>query len=183
MSSRKKRRTSWFITLPVALAGLGFLWLVFIPTARAIRDTRNDIREKQSFIAQADTLHTTVANLEHELDQVQQYTQEWGRQTPVPGQLEKLFGKITDQVHSSGVVSTRFEPQQEVSLEIIHRVPVHMELAGSYAEICHLLASLERLPETVWIEELKLEKPKENGKDVQCELKLEVFAADSKESG
>ncbi len=183
MATKAKRRTSWFVTLPIALAALGYLWLVFIPTAKAIRDIHTEISEKQSFIAQADTLQTNITHLEHDLADVTQYTTDWSSQTPAPGQLEQLFEKITDYVHRSGVVSTRFEPQQEVSLEIIHRVPVRMDVTGSFAEVCRLLAALERLPETVWVEELKIEKPKEDGKDVQCELKLEVFAVDSKESG
>ncbi|HZZ28616.1 MAG TPA: type 4a pilus biogenesis protein PilO [Pirellulales bacterium] len=183
MPSRSNRRHSLFITLPTALAALAYLWFVFVPTAKALRNIHDQIRDKESFIAQTDALHTSAAHVEHDLAEVQQYTQDWCRQTPAPGQLEMLFEKITDYIRRSGVISTRFEPLQEVSLEIIHRMPVRMEVTGSYAQIFRLLASLERLPETVWVEELKIEKSKESGKDVQCELKLEVFAVDSKESG
>jgi Tfp pilus assembly protein PilO len=183
MSNPSNRRHSWFITLSVSLAALGFLCFAFIPTARAIRNARNEIREQENFIAQTDSLHHCIVQSEHELNEVHQFTNEWRHQTPTPGQLANLFGKITDRVHQSGAISARFEPQQEVPLETIRRVPVRMELTGSYTEICRLLAALERLPENVWVEELKIEKQREAGKDVQCELKLEVFAVDSKESG
>jgi hypothetical protein len=58
-----------------------------------------------------------------------------------------------------------------------------MELGGSYCDICKLIAGIEGLPENVWIEQLKFEKSQEAGKDMKCELKLEVFAVNSDKSG
>jgi Tfp pilus assembly protein PilO len=178
-----KRRHSWLITLCVALAAAGFLWFAFIPTAKAIRETRNQIREKEDFIAQADAMLGSIKQSERNLTDVRQFTTKCRQQMPTPGHLADLFGKIVDFVNESGAIDTHFDPQPEVALEIVRRIPVHMQLTGSYQQIGRLIALLEGLPQIVWVEELKIEKQKEDGKDVQCDLKLEVFAGDSKESG
>ena len=183
MHNQPRKRSSWFVTLPIAIGGIGYLWFVFFPTARAIREIRSEIREKEEFVAQCESLHRTVVQMEVGLTETRQYTQQWRRQTPVAGQLSNLFGKITDQVRQAGVTATRFEPQQEIVLETVERVPVHIELSGSCLDVFQLLAALERLPEAIWVEELKLEKSSEAGKNVKGELKLEVFAANLRKSG
>jgi Tfp pilus assembly protein PilO len=176
------KRSSWFVTLPVAGLAIGYLYFVFFPTAAAIRETRGEIRLKQDYISQTEKLHQTVTQLEQNLNEVQQYTQQWRRQAPIPGQLSDLFGKISSCARECGALITRFEPQTEIALEHLHRVPVQMDLACSYSTLCHLLAELEQLPETIWIDEVRIEKVKENGKDMKCALKLDVFAGDFKKS-
>jgi Tfp pilus assembly protein PilO len=177
------KRSSWFVTLPIAALAIAYLAFIFFPTAKAIRETRGEIRLKQDYISQTEKLQTTVRQLEQNLDEAQQYAKSWRRQVPVPGQLSELFGTITAASRECGATTTRFDPQPEVAIDHLHRVPVQMDLIGSYHTICTLLAELERLSETVWVDEVKIEKQSGSGKDVKCELKLDVFAGDFKKSG
>jgi Tfp pilus assembly protein PilO len=183
MHIHSRKHSSWFVTLPIAAAAIGYMWFVFFPTARLIHETHDEIREKQEFITQCETLHEMVAQLEQNLAESKQFTQQWRRVTPAAGQLSTLFGKISDQMRLSGVTATRFEPQLEVALQTMYRAPVQIELAGSWEQILQLLAAMERLPEGVWVDEVKLERSSETGKDVKGELKLEIFAGDFKKSG
>jgi Tfp pilus assembly protein PilO len=177
-----RKRSSWFVTLPIVAGAVGFLLLVFFPTARAIRQTRNEIRTKQEFLTQTQSLRATMLSLESDLKEINQFADAWELQAPVPGQMAKLFGKITRDASEYGVVPARFDPLKEIPLHTMHRVPVQMELNGSYTGIAQLLAALEQLPETVWIDHLKFEKDRQAGKDVKCEVKLEVFAVNPKKS-
>ncbi len=177
------KRTSWFVTLPIAAGALGYLWLVFLPTARAIRETRADIRTKQDYISKAEALHSVLAQAKSDLKVVDAYTRQWSDQTSRATQLPHLFGKITQQTHEIGAVPTRFDPLKEVKMETLLRAPVQMEIVGDYEQIARVLASLERLPETIWVEQLKIEKQSEKGQDVRCEVKLEIFAGNSNKSG
>ena len=183
MTAPRAKRSSWFVTLPIAALAISYLGMVFFPTAKAIRETRGEIRLKQDYIAQTEKLQNTVRQLEQNLDATQRYTKPWRRQVPLPGQLSELFGTITACSRECGADTTRFDPQTEVALSQLHRVPVQMDVIGSYHSVCRLIAELERLSETVWIDEVKIEKPSESGKDVKCELKLDVFAGDFKKSG
>lgn len=177
-----RKRTSWFVTLPIVAGAIGFLLLVFFPTARAVRQMRSEIRAKQEFLTQTQSLRTTRVQLESDLKEINQFADDWEQQAPLPGQMAKLFGKITRNASEYGVVPARFDPQREIQLHTVQRVPVQMELTGSYSGIAQLLAALEQLPETVWVEHLKLEKDRQAGRDVKCEVKLEVFAVNPKKS-
>ena len=149
------------------------------------RHTRNaqEIHRKQDFIAQTEALHATISQLEHDLKDVEAYTRDWNSQAVSDTQLANLYGKITQRVHNAGVTPTRFDPQKEIALETLHRAPVQMELTGAYPDICRMLAALEQLPETIWIDHLKIEKLREDGQSVKCDMKLEIFAVNSKKSG
>ncbi len=182
MSNRSAKRTSWFVTLPIAAGAVGYLWLVFLPTTRVIRETRNEIRTKQDFIAQAQSLHATLAQTEHDLKEVESCVSEWDSRAPAVARLPHLYGRIAHVAHEAGISPTKFDPLKEIAMETVRRAPVQMELVGAYQQIAALLAALERLPETIWIQQLKLEKQSENGGNVHCELKLEIFAGNSKKS-
>ena len=100
-----------------------------------------------------------MRELEQRLDEAQKFANQWRHQVPVPGQLSEIFGNITAMSRECGATTTRFDPQQEAVIHHLHRVPLQMELTGSYHSVCRLLAELEQLSETVWIDELKIEKP------------------------
>jgi Tfp pilus assembly protein PilO len=177
------RRSSWFVTLPIAATAIGFLSLVFFPTARLIRETRNEIRLKQDFIQQIPTLNTAIQQYEQQLNEIETYRREWESRMPSPDQLASLFGKINEETRESGSATTHFEPHVEKTMELLHRVPVKMDVVGSYPEICKLLAELEQMRESVWVDQLSLKRSRETGQNVEGELKLEVFTINSKKSG
>jgi hypothetical protein len=66
MPAGSRHRTSWFITLPIAALASAYLWLVILPTAKAIRETRQEIRQKQDFISQSHALHKTLCSMAHD---------------------------------------------------------------------------------------------------------------------
>ncbi|HEY2882724.1 MAG TPA: type 4a pilus biogenesis protein PilO [Pirellulales bacterium] len=177
------RHTSWFVTLPVAALALGFLWLIFFPTAKQIRVKRNDLRQKAEYIAETEAMRGAIVQSENNLNDAQAYVHQWHAQAAVVGQISKVFEKILDEVRLAGATTTRFEPKPDESLEMVHHSPVQLELAGSFVQVCNLLAALETLPETIWVEHIKIEKPHEAGKDMKCELKLEVFTDNFNKSG
>jgi hypothetical protein len=51
-----------------------------------------------------------------------------------------------------------------------------MGFVGSFAEICRFLYQLETMPQTLWLEDVQIEKCAKNTGDVQCEIILEIFA-------
>jgi len=42
---------------------------------------------------------------------------------------------------------------------------------------------MEQMPITFWIETLKIERPKESGQDVQCNMNMVVFSNNPEVSG
>jgi Tfp pilus assembly protein PilO len=58
----------------------------------------------------------------------------------------------------------------------LQEIPITMTCSGKFAEIHSFLRNLERLPPTIWIESMRLDKDARNAKDVRCELNLVVFS-------
>lgn len=183
MAVQLPRRTSWFVTLPIAATAIGFLSLIYFPTSRSIRETRNEIRLKEDFIQQVPSLHVAAARLEQQLDDIEAYRHVCESHMLTTAQMAISFGRINDRARESGSATTHFEPQAEQAMQLLHRVPVKMSVTGSYPAICRLLAELEKMPEAVWIDQLTLKRPRETGQNVEGEMKLEVFTVKSKKSG
>ncbi len=184
---RPPRRTSWFVTIPLAAGAIGFLALVFFPTAKALRATREEIRTKQDFITQTVGLPTTIAQLEQNLVAAEKFTAAWEARAPSSDQLAKMFGQVNEFVRQTGARAVNFDPQPEVAMALLHRAPVTLEVAGTFGEILGLLAALEEFSAAVLVDGLRITRQQQAdgakvGQDVECELKLEVFAVKSKKS-
>jgi Tfp pilus assembly protein PilO len=183
MSTSLKHRSSWFITVPIAAGAIGFLSLIFFPTARTIRETRHEIQLKEDFIGSTARLPSTIGQLQTQLAEVQSFDREWEARMPSKAELATLFSQINALARANGAATKRFEPQLEKSMQLLARVPVKIELSGSYVDIRRVLAALEQMPQALWIDQVSLKRSHENGKDVEVDLKLEVFAGNFNKSG
>ena len=54
------------------------------------------------------------------------------------------------------------------------RIPVTYGFSGTFAQIHRAIVRLEQLPETVWLEDLHIEGPRQNGSSVQCVARLVI---------
>lgn len=177
-----KRRSSWFVTLPVAAAALGFLWLVFIPTAKAIRADRQEITAKQQVVLRRDMLQASIQNVQNDLKAAHDFITQSRADCPSHDRLAGVFGMMTELARKHRLTTLQFEPQHETALETLHIAPVRMIVTGSYNDFCRLLASLERLPIPMWIAQARIEPNRETAESIEAELVFEVFADYSKTS-
>jgi Tfp pilus assembly protein PilO len=176
------RRGSWLITLALGAAALVYLFCVFLPTARAIHRTREEIRVQQEFIAQATFLPAALADAQKQLDAARVYAASWRNRLTAPSRLPELLGRLTRQSDLAGSSTTRFEPQKPRDCEYLRTVPIKFIARGSYAQAAGLLARLEQLPELIWVDELRMTTASEAAKTVQIDLNLTVFAGNSEKS-
>jgi len=182
MSNLPVKRGSWLVTLALAGGGLAYLFFSFLPIARTIHALHEEIRSRQMFAAQTPVLTATTAALRKQLEQTKSYVAENRRRLPDGARLPELGSRMTKQADLAGAHTTHFEPQTAKELADLRLLPVVFNAHGGYPEICRLLAGLESLPERIWVEEMRIEPVRENGKDAECSLKLTVFAANSENS-
>ncbi len=176
------RRGSWTVTLAVSAAALVYLFCSFLPTARAIRELRSEIRAREDFIAKSTSLPSAIVATQRELDQVSHYTARRKEHLPAAVQVPALLERMTRTAEAAGTSTTHFEPQTPRNLQQLRLVPILFGVHGGYGQICRMLAELERLPERIWVDELRLEAPRETGQQAECNLKLIIFAGNSEKS-
>jgi Tfp pilus assembly protein PilO len=173
------RYGSWTVTISLTAAGILYLLFSFLPTARAIKELRDEIRSDEIYITQASSLTVALAQTQTELERTREYTTHWRQRLPTHGTFSAFLGRITKQADVAGAGTTRIEPQPEVELDTLRVVPVVFAAKGSFVEISRLLAGLEGLPERIWLEDVRLAATREAGQKMKCELRLVVFAGNS----
>jgi Tfp pilus assembly protein PilO len=170
------------VTVSLAAAGCLYLLVSFLPTSRAIRAIRVEIRDDEAYIEQAASLAKSIAQTEAELNRTREYSETFCQRLPTRSTFSSLLGRITKQADIAGASTTRIEPQTAADLDTLRLVPVVYKAKGSFADLSRLLAGLEGLPERIWLDDVRLTAKPEAGQKMECELKLVVFAGISESS-
>jgi Tfp pilus assembly protein PilO len=111
-----------------------------------------------------------------EIQRTSAYVAAWRSASPHEANLAGLFGRIGALARSSHVSTTRMAPHAPLVMARVRRVTLVMGCTGSFSQIASFLQKLENMPQTLWIEDLRLEKSSKDGELVGCEMTLEIFA-------
>jgi Tfp pilus assembly protein PilO len=170
-----KARYPWTITLLLSGAALGYVFYMFIPQMRAIGAARQQLSLKHESLAQSSKMTASVALVSEDVASTRHYVKQQETRLVQPSALPQLFGQINQLAKASGAVVTRFEPQPAVRLEQIRKVPVALSLSGNFAAVQRVIAGLESLPTTLWIEDLRIDEVRESGGNTKSDLQLGIF--------
>ena len=167
----------------IVLAAIGglvtiYVLAVYLPIRKAIGRLKEETQQKREYCAQTGDLGPILDATRQKLESTLQYTRAWTETAPRGGQLSSLLGKINALGQAAGAHTTRFDPEPIVQHDRVASIPVTMGLTGTPSQVFEFLGSLERLPQSIWIENVTIEKEAETEKDggsVTCKLSLEVF--------
>lgn len=164
------------ILIAAGLMAIGYVTVWFVPARHELERLRVELAEKQAYIRTTETLNLQLAGVQRELDQTRAFGRAWKAVTPAGSDLSPLFAQIHQSVRTTGAAVTRFEPLAAVPREHVRQMPVQMHALGTFGQIARALVALEKVPGSVWVDELKFTQPREAGQKVQCDAKLIVFA-------
>ncbi len=170
------RQSSWIVTLSLAAIAVVHLTLVWLPGRRAVKEMREQVETKQTFVAQATQLSAALIGVQQELDKAESVVAQWEKTAPGKRDIPELYGKINALAKDARLAIGRFDPQPFIVHERLHEIPLTMSCSGTFAQLYEFLRDVERLPATIWVESMRLEKAATNTKEVQCELNLVVFS-------
>ena len=171
----KIRRSSWIVTLPVAGLAAAYAYFFYLPGQRAITQGAEELAAAEAFVDQARDLDLIVEPTEQQLSQTRQYNEVWEKAAPSEGGLFALLGEINRLCKESGATATQFDPEEAVRHQRVRRIPLLLGCTGSFRQMCRFLHALEDLPQTIWIEGLRIKQSGQNGELVHCELSLAIF--------
>ena len=177
MSKNTPQRGNWFVT--ASLVGLTVIYLLvfYLPGKKAMRQLSDELELKRQSVAQADQLRAQIELAQGQLADARQYVS--ARHENFAG-ASTLFAELSRLSNAAGVHTTRFEPAPASEQQQLYQYAVAIGCSGSFAQIYQLLQGVERLPEPIWIDELRIERKEANQGELQCELKLVVFADKAK---
>lgn len=170
------RHSSWLITLSLAAMAILYLSLVWIPNRKAIQELKEEIQTKHTFVAQSAGLAAAILGEEHELGAAETAVRQWKKSAPRHHDMPALYAKMDALAKDAHLTITRFDPQPPIADETVQQIPINIVCSGSFANIHEFLRGVERLPATIWVESLRLEKKLVTTKAVSAEIVLVVFS-------
>ncbi len=166
------RRGNWFITLPLAVIGLGYLYFFFLPAKRDILKLRVELETRKAEIERSRPLKATVFDRETQLRATEEYVEQWKRTND--DDAASVLALISQVTQDAGVQTIRFDPQPTVKLKSLTQTPLHLGTTGSFASLFALMQRLESLPARVRIERLTLRAPAKPGNSLESEVNLVI---------
>lgn len=176
-------RGTWIIVLGGAAVAALYVTLAFLPQQRAIAKLADEVKAKQAYLAGPGNLAAIIEASQGDLERTQTYNAAWREQAPNGKELAALFGQISALAKTAGITTTRFDPEPIVSLEEIREIPLTVGYRGTYAQVHKFLADMEGLPESIWVDRIGIDVTPQDGKDIQVEMKLVIFADNPDNSG
>ncbi len=177
MKADAVKKSSWIVTL--CLAGIALVYLVQIwrPSRREIREIREQVRSRRQFVTRAAGSAKILTASQKKLETARRANRRWLDAAPRNRDLPGLYGKITALARRSGLVLTRFDPEQFNVYEELREMPVSVGCSGTFSQLFAFLREIESLPTALWVDFLRLEKTSGNGGIIKCELNLVVFSS------
>jgi Tfp pilus assembly protein PilO len=175
------KRGNWLTTASLLGITVGFVLLVFMPQMKRIRELEMEVQLLEQFIAQEPALAAQLELGRREYEDTAAFVESWRRTAPPGRKTAALFGRIAHLAHEAGADVVRFEPGPVEEGDALRRLTLEIGGQGPFEDLFGWLRAMESLPETVWIEELSVER-REGRQDLQCDVTLAIFADKSEKS-
>jgi Tfp pilus assembly protein PilO len=158
---------------------VGYVGLFDRPARRAAAELRQELESAQMQAAQGPLIMKQIADAQAQLTRTNEFVEAWRETSATQGGSAALLGQISRLARGAGTRTTRLEPSTAPEHEELRSLALTLVCLGSLEQIFDLLRGIESLPQSVWIEDLKIGRKQGSGDDLQCEIKLAVFAGKS----
>ena len=179
MSMRTKLRGNWLVTIPLVGLTVCYLVLFDAPARRHARQVRSELAASMAQVAQGPSILMQISQLEEQLSRSKAHVAAWEESSPPTSGSAVLLGQISRLARDAGARTARLEPGSPAEHDSLRSLALTLVCTGEFEQIFEMLRGIEALPQSVWIDDLKIERKQANDEGLQCELKLAVFAGKS----
>ncbi len=173
---------SWIVTVPLAAAAVAYVVWIYLPGSREIGRLREDIRQKQDYLAMAAGMPLALQISQKQVEETEAYNTAWHEQASAAEDLSSLYGELHRLAKTAGMTVTRFDPEPITRYETIREIPLTVGLEGSFDQVFRYLKGLETLPATLWTNSFKLKNLVGSRGRISCQVDLVVFAGNPENS-
>ena len=167
-----------WVTLVLATASVGYTLFVFLPRQRQIMRAHAEMNQKRKFIVETTRLLASIELAEKQLEKANVHVDRYSTSTVGEAELAQLYATISERAAEAKIAIVRFSPGQALRMNVIHQIPVTIACRGEFHPISAFLADLESLPQSTWIDNLRISPIEPNEPDLKCEFKLTIFVED-----
>ncbi|MCA9269577.1 MAG: type 4a pilus biogenesis protein PilO [Planctomycetales bacterium] len=172
--SAEKRKT--IIALLLGGGAIAYMAGVYWPRHKANIALREEIQTQQDYIRQCAPNQQALAALQQDLNEAASFSDAWRHKAPPAKHPAPAISALTRCAGDAGVRTLQFTPRTAEPMAVVAKVPVSLVCAGTLPQVVDLLARIEDLAQTVWVDHLHVTAPEQGEEQIQCELELVVFA-------
>ena len=146
---------------------VGFWFLVYSPKQSSLSTLKSQQVELRTKKAEVQRRAEDKEAFEKELEDLTAQLKQALRQLPDNREIPELLSQINTIGRRIGLEIRKFLPKNEITREYHADVPVQLEVAGSYHEVAMFFDRLSKLSRIVYVQDVTMGKPHENGGKVQ----------------
>ncbi len=169
-------RGSLYVTLPLVALGIAYYFGIFRPNRSHMERLRVELRAIGKSAGDAQQLSAKLGPLSDENEALTRYLETWEARLAEPEQLSQALGRISQLAKRSGVSTTRLEPAAVEPVGSLQKLPLEIQLEGSFQQVYDFLKQLEESNQAIWVEKMEMSRPGNPDEPLECELSLVVFA-------
>jgi len=174
--SKLASRGNLLLMVGLAAVSIAYVYLVFLPTRRTIVKLREELNQKEAYLAQEPALKASLESAQSDLEQTQQFVQDWQQRSPAAGELSSTYGEIYQCVKKAGMQIEKFDPQNVTIFQSLRQIPVRLTTEGTFSQLQAMLRGFEQMPARPWVESLRIERGKDDQAPLKGEVTLVIFA-------
>ena len=164
------------MTISLAAVAAAYMFFVWLPGRKQLAAIGEEIETKREVVARAADLTKTLTASQKELESTRAVAKKWLETAPDNRDLPAMFGRINAMAKESGLAVLRFDPEPLVVHEAIREIPLTIGCSGKFSQVFEFLMKVESLPESVWTNEMRLEKSQGNRGNVRFSADLAIFS-------
>jgi Tfp pilus assembly protein PilO len=175
-SKGKGLSSSTLVTLALAAVAVIYVFAIFVPTQKSISRARQEVLDLQEHVLRSDRLTLPIQNVQQKMLAVESFMRRHDSMLPeTRGELQRTFGRISEQAKLAGVIVRRFDPKGTTELHSLRQAHLDVSLEGSFPQLMDFLSRLEELPHVIWLTNVNLGKVEGNEQTLLAELSLTIF--------
>jgi|GEM_PF-589866 len=164
----------WVVAVVAVLALYYFVFYEPLNEERATEETRKTTLQQEFRTAEANLrrYNTDVAELARARQRAQQLQTVLPNDPDIPG----FMRSVNALSEASGLQLALIQPVEERVEQYYARIPVQLEVRGSYLSLARFFHSVSQLPRVINMENIKLSDPREDPVSHEMRLKATVLA-------
>ncbi len=158
----------------VVAIGVLFYFLVISPSLKDINKLKNQIKGLEAIYAEKQGIANNLASFRREVEKLNQDLKDALTLLPNSAEIPELLSRLSDVLEKSGLRMEVFELGVESPAGFYARVPIKIEVSGSFHEILVFFDKVAKLPRIINISDITFKDP--NFKNQKMILKAEFMA-------
>lgn len=173
VSTPWQKKILMVIGVMVAIAVL-FYFMLVSPMLKDIAKLKNQIRSLEVTYAEKQGIANNLASFRREVERLNQDLKDALTLLPNSAEIPELLSRLSDVLGKSGLRMEVFELGAEIPSGFYARVPIKIEVSGSFHEILVFFDKVAKLPRIINVSEITFKDP--NFKNQKMILKAEFMA-------